>query len=79
MQQLTPKQELFLEEYLETWNGTKSYQKIYGCSKNSARAAAARLLNTNPLVKQIVKERRKELTECYQRLRKEQIRRKSKR
>lgn len=41
---LTARQEKFIEEYLQTGNGTAAYQAAYGVGADSARASAPNLL-----------------------------------
>ena len=44
IKKLTPKQQLFKQEYLKHFNGTKAYQLVYKCSENVAAVNASRLL-----------------------------------
>ena len=56
---LRPKQKAFIDDYYKPpFNATRSYMKIYNCSYNSARTAAARLKNHNPVVKTYLDEKR---------------------
>lgn len=71
---ITPKQAQFVDEYFaNNFNATKAYKKVYGCSYNAARSAAARLFNHfagvqryYELIKKEMRlqERKKRLSEC---------------
>lgn len=53
-------QEKFLDEYIKTGEQTKSYQKVYDCKYDSARANAPRLLAKDS-VKSMYREKLKEI------------------
>lgn len=57
--ELTPEQQMFCIYYSRTFNATKSYQKAYGCSYESAMCNGSRLLGKEKVRKEI--ERLKEL------------------
>lgn len=57
--ELTPEQQMFCVYYSRTFNATKSYQKAYGCSYESAMCNGSRLLGKEKVRKEI--ERLKEL------------------
>ena len=44
MSDLNEKQKKFCELYIEEWNGTKAYQKVYNCKETTARTNASVLL-----------------------------------
>lgn len=44
MTDLTARQQKFVEEYLQTGNGTESYMRAYGGGRDSARTKASALL-----------------------------------
>jgi len=48
---LTPKQELFCQEYIIDWDGTRAYEKIYKCSHDSAMVGACKHLSV-PKIKE---------------------------
>ena len=50
---LNEKQKAFCDFYIESLNATESYQKVYGCSYNTARTNGARLL-TNANIKKYI-------------------------
>ena len=53
---LKAKQRAFIDDYYRPpFNGTKSYMKVYGCSYDAARSAAARLMKHNEAVKAYLK------------------------
>jgi len=56
MSDLNPKHELFINEYLQTFNATRSYLKIYpDSSEEAARANAARLITNDNIKAEIEK------------------------
>jgi len=60
MSDLNEKQKKFCELYIENWNGTQAYQKVYNCKESTAGANASKLLsNTN--VKDYIKQISKDL------------------
>ena len=60
---MTPKQTLFVAEYLKTGNGTRAYQFAYGVAdKNTARANAARTL-AKASIKAAVEEAQQQIME----------------
>ena len=50
---LSEKQQLFCIQYLKCFNATKAYQRVYGCSYNSALTAGPRLMGNVRIRKQI--------------------------
>jgi len=53
---LTPKQEMFVKEYLIDLNATQAYLRAgYKCNENAARASASQLL-ANPNIARAIKE-----------------------
>lgn len=63
---LTPKQELFVYEYLKDLNGQNAYKRAYGdnLSDEVARANGSRLL-TNDNVKKAIDEKKEEILNKY--------------
>lgn len=57
--ELTPEQQMFCIHYSRTFNAAQSYQKVYGCSYESAIANGSRLLTNDKVRAEI--ERLKEL------------------
>jgi len=57
MSDLNPKHELFINEYLQTFNATRSYLKIYPDSGEEAARRSASDLLTNPDIKSEIEKR----------------------
>lgn len=54
MSDLSPKHEAFINEYLQCFNGTKAYLKVYSDStEEAARSSASQLLSKQNIQKQI--------------------------
>ena len=69
---LTPKQELFCQEYIQCLNATTAYQKAYGMENRiNAGKLAARLMG-NEVIKKRVDELKAEIVQRYQ-LTREQV------
>lgn len=51
--ELNERHKAFCDFYVESLNATESYQKVYGCSYNTARTNGARLL-TNANIKKYI-------------------------
>lgn len=64
MSKLTPRQQLFVEEYIECWNATKSAIKA-GYSEKSAYSQGYRLLK-NAQIKAEISKRQSEILERFQ-------------
>lgn len=41
---LSNKHRAFIDQYLQTWNATEAYQRVYSCSREAANANGAKLL-----------------------------------
>lgn len=52
---MNEKQKLFVIEYLKDFNGTRAYKEVYGCSEESARRLASKLL-TKVDIQQAIRE-----------------------
>lgn len=51
---LSPKHQLFVEEYLATWNATEAYSRVYPkSSRDAARANGARLIANDSIAAEI--------------------------
>lgn len=59
---ITDKQRLFCIYYIEHFNATKAYQKVYKCEYNTAKVNASRML-TNANIKEEIKKIHKAITE----------------
>ena len=56
MKRLTPKQERFCLEFVQSFNATQSYLKVYGgTNKASAQSASSRLLSKDIVQAEIKK------------------------
>jgi phage terminase small subunit len=66
---LNDKQRLFIDYYLEDFNATQSYIKVYGMGKNYnvAKANASRLANSQP-VKDEIERRNQEMREKHEKI-----------
>lgn len=53
MQDITPKQRIFADEYILTGNATQSYKKAYKCGIKNAESSSSDILR-NPKVKQYI-------------------------
>ena len=52
MKELPPKRELFLQEYVKDFNGTRAYKAVYHSKTDNAAAVEARKLLRNPQLKE---------------------------
>ena len=60
---MNEKQKKFVREYLKDFNGTRAYKEAYGCSEESARRLASRLLTNVDIQQAIKKQADKQLEE----------------
>jgi phage terminase small subunit len=58
-----PKQELFIEYYIQSLNATEAYQKAYDCDYDTARVSGSRLLTNVDIRSQVNKAIRKKMSD----------------